>query len=286
MEKNFSQFANPNTGEPLTFNKENNCFVDTSGKQFSIVDGVINLLPAEASAYQEHYETDAVAFDYFEDFEPVHKAESERLHQYILEQVDENIASKTILDVGCGGAWVAEYFKDKKVNLFSMDISSVNPKKAVQTFPFAGHEGIIADVFHLPFQKESLDLIIASEIMEHVESPQLFVKSLFESLKPGGTLIITTPFNEKIQHSLCIHCNKLTPQNAHLHSFKKEDFQRLIPKSAKSYLIKTVNSKLLIRTGLVSKLSFLPFSVYKFIDRLSSFIFAGKEERMLLVIRK
>ncbi|NOI60037.1 class I SAM-dependent methyltransferase [Vibrio coralliilyticus] len=37
------------------------------------------------------------------------------------------------------------------------------------------------------------DMVLASEVLEHVPSPELFVKGIAKSIKPGGTLILSTP---------------------------------------------------------------------------------------------
>ena len=59
-------------------------------------------------------------------------------------------------------------------------------------------------------------------------SQALFIEKLIEKLKTGGKLIITTPYNEKLEYYLCVHCNLPTPKNAHLHSFNKQNIKEII----------------------------------------------------------
>ena len=77
-------------------------------------------------------------------------------------------------------------------------------------------------MFLICLSPESFDIIVASEIIEHVYDPKMFIDCLLDILKPSGKIIITTPYNEKIPLSLCVHCNQLTPGNAHLHSFNEK----------------------------------------------------------------
>ena len=175
--------------------------------------------------YTEHYEKDASEFDYFEKRKGATAHDERRVREFIISKVGKNVNS--ILDVGCGRAWVADHFLRKGVKVYSLDISITNPAKAVKLYPSENHSGIVADSFRLPFADNSFDCVIASEIIEHVINPAEFIKELFRVVKKGGELIITTPYKEKIQYYLCIHCNKKTPANAHLHSFDEKILEGL-----------------------------------------------------------
>lgn len=46
----------------------------------------------------------------------------------------------------------------------------------------------------LPFQDETVDLVVCAEVLEHMDVDPMFMLSEFNRvLKPGGTLIVTTP---------------------------------------------------------------------------------------------
>ena len=257
---------------------------------FKVIKGVPILLPSveaatkEAFNYQEHYEQDALAFDYFADWHPVHKEENNRLHQQILHQIPNNAA--LTLDVGCGGAWLAKALVTQGKKGMLMDISTTNPIRAVELIHSENHFGLVADVFHLPIKANSIDCIVASEIIEHVQDPELFIACLFNVLKPGGTMIITTPFNESIQQSLCIHCNQLTPHNAHIHSFTEEKIKSIAPKLATHIKTKTFNSKVLVNLQIHLLLKSLPFGAWKMIDGFCHSLMAKRDMRLMLIIKK
>ncbi len=42
----------------------------------------------------------------------------------------------------------------------------------------------------------TFDLIVAAEVIEHLENPRFTVREIFRLLRPGGTAIVTTPNNE------------------------------------------------------------------------------------------
>lgn len=258
--------------------------------KFPVVRGVPLLLPPQtgqeghAFNYQEHYEQDAIAFDYFAEWHPVHKEENRRLHQQILKMVPHDAA--VVLDVGCGGAWLAKALIPKGKTVLSMDISTTNPMRAVQEVPAPRHFGLVADVYSLPVRDNSVDCIVASEIIEHVEDPGRFIACLYRVLKPGGTLIVTTPYNEIIQQSLCIHCNRLTPHNAHIHSFTREKIAGLAPADAASVMTKIFNSKVLVNLQIHLLMKSFPFGLWSAADKVFVSAFGKRAMRLMLAVRK
>ncbi len=234
--------------------------------------------------YKAHYEEDSRHFDYFKgEASAADKEEERRLHQAIISRIPKN--ADLILDIGCGSGWVAQYFLAKGKKVISVDISIKNPIKVLKDNPNERHVAIVADAYHLPFKKNSFDAIIASEIMEHVYDPQLFIAKLGEVLKPGGKLIITTPYNEKIEYFLCVHCNKPTPKNAHLHSFNEKNIANFIPDEFTKYKTTNFSNKYFVRLRLNLLTSILPFRLWKIKDSFINSIFK-KPLRFLIELDK
>lgn len=288
--KNFLKeiLVDPITGDNFVEDKKQGEAIFSSGEEtYPIIDNVPLLLPKHrlndvvsnlhtefhsTFDYTAHYKEDAQQTDYFEEKESAaSREETRREHQAIIKRIPEK--AELILDVGCGNGWVANHFLKKGKKVISMDISTQNPTRVLKENPSENHAAIIADVFHLPFKKNSMDAIIASEIMEHVYDPRLFVQKLFEVLKPGGKLIIITPYNEKIEYNLCVHCNKPTPRNAHLHSFNENNIASFIPKEWADYKSENFSNKYLVRLRFYLLLSFLPYSLWKLTDMVANFIF-------------
>ncbi|MCO6488156.1 MAG: methyltransferase domain-containing protein [Phaeodactylibacter sp.] len=292
--------VSPDNGQPLEWA---NGKLQAAGNGFSyeVEGGVPVLLPKgarETSAraeqherfgsrffYVDHYQSDAELFDYFEDFgDEGARHEMRRLHETIISEVSGETAG--ILDAGCGNAWVAQHFCPKGISVCSMDISTVNPQRALERYPYSNHYGVVADAYRLPFRDGAFDCVIASEIIEHVPDPGGFIGSLLRVLRPGGQLIITTPYNEKIQYSLCIHCNRPTPQHAHIHSFTMKKIQALTPKEqVAGHRIYTFGNKALIRLRMHVFLKYLPFRLWRRADRLATRVIR-KPSRIMYVIRR
>lgn len=96
--------------------------------------------------------------------------------EYFFPEISENAR---ILEIGCGSRWVREYLKTAgRMNYVGMDL-----------FPPADIVGDIKQWRHLGLTPESFDVIIAFEVIEHVD----LVDEAFALLKPGGLLMLTAP---------------------------------------------------------------------------------------------
>jgi SAM-dependent methyltransferase len=53
---------------------------------------------------------------------------------------------------------------------------------------------IIGDICSYNFDRTQFDVVVMSEVLEHLHSPHLGLKNIHGILKKGGTLILSTPF--------------------------------------------------------------------------------------------
>lgn len=80
-----------------------------------------------------------------------------------------------IIDLGCGDMWLTNYLKDQGFDIVGFSL----------TMP----ADIVGNVKKYKFKKNYYDVVIALEMVEHVDC---FVE-IREMLKPKGLLILTTP---------------------------------------------------------------------------------------------
>jgi ubiquinone/menaquinone biosynthesis C-methylase UbiE len=104
-----------------------------------------------------------------------------------------NLRGKRVLEVGCGqgefSLWLAG--RDPTV-LVGADLSGVAVSRAKER---TGSRAafIVSDIQQMPFPDEAFDVVVSCETVEHVPNPQLAVRELARVLRPGGTLVLTTP---------------------------------------------------------------------------------------------
>ena len=98
---------------------------------------------------------------------------------------------KKFLDAGCGTGEFLSFIKKKfRFEGFGLDYSrdAVNIcKKKNLNVKFADLNSKI------PFKKDSLDIVYAGEVIEHLYNPDRFLEEVRKVLKKGGYLILTTP---------------------------------------------------------------------------------------------
>jgi 2-polyprenyl-3-methyl-5-hydroxy-6-metoxy-1,4-benzoquinol methylase/uncharacterized protein YbaR (Trm112 family) len=262
------------------------------GQSYNIEETIPILLPAEPEEnkygmdYLEHYKIDAEIFDYFaeRDF-PATEHDERRLREYIISEIPKK--PLRILDVGSGGAWAARELSSTSEMFVSFDISQKNIKKSLQLNPNNNHFGVVGDALNLPFKKDVYDLIIASEIIEHIVEPREFISKLTCLLKSGGKLIVSTPYKEVLHYSQCIHCNRMTPKNAHLHSFDEKILNSLadpLITSKNNYKIFGNKALIMLRTHLLLK--YLPFPLWKIIDTISNKIIRKPSHIIIIYTKK
>lgn len=98
-------------------------------------------------------------------------------------------ATGTVADVGCG-AQPYRGLLPPGTHYVGLD-----SEQALEHF---GYE--VADVRAIgadgrwPLEDGEADLVLATETLEHVPEPPAFLEQAFRALRPGGRLIITTPF--------------------------------------------------------------------------------------------
>ncbi|MEQ8822261.1 MAG: class I SAM-dependent methyltransferase [Sumerlaeia bacterium] len=107
-----------------------------------------------------------------------------------------------VLDVGCGTGLMLRTIAEWRP--IGFDFSHL----ALEFSASKGAENLVrGDVVKLPFADESLDLILALDLMEHVERDDLLIREFNRVLRPGGCLMATVPAHQYLwsDHDIALH---------------------------------------------------------------------------------
>jgi SAM-dependent methyltransferase len=109
-------------------------------------------------------------------------------------------AGMRVLDAGCGsGRHLCESFRTPGVEVAGVDLNRADLGKAKGFLSLMAREQkgrwlvAQADVTKLPFADGSFDVVICSEVLEHIKDNRTAVAELVRVLKPGGDLVVTVP---------------------------------------------------------------------------------------------
>lgn len=100
---------------------------------------------------------------------------------------------KTMLDAGCGTghfiAAMARRFTD--IKLYGADFSTEGLAVSKKTAPSA--EFFMLDLYQLPENHDKYDIVVCSEVLEHLLYPDKALENLKQLTADGGKLLLTVP---------------------------------------------------------------------------------------------
>lgn len=125
-----------------------------------------------------------------------------------------------ILDAGCGDGRLS---RDVKVaagvsQVVGMDLSVRRAERAgaaIEGVRFAS-----GSIYDLPFADDTFELVLCTDLLEHLDDPHAAFAELARVSKRH--VLISVPYNIRIEKTLCPHCNKDYFLYGHQHSFGKE----------------------------------------------------------------
>ena len=106
-----------------------------------------------------------------------------------------------MLDVGCGeGRHIFGIMQDYPLmKCIGLDMDNESLEKAEEGYEYfksiseAGVQFLKGSAYSLPFPDESIDLIVCSEVLEHLHEYNDAVKEIHRVLKPGGKFYASVP---------------------------------------------------------------------------------------------
>jgi len=115
---------------------------------------------------------------------------NQRLDQIVKMMPNQN---NKILDAGCGEGHLIQklYSKNRKNSYYGIDITKIALQEAKKRCPYAKLYKM--DLSKINFKNEFFDIIICTEVLEHIYEYKDVIKELKRILKKGGYLVVSFP---------------------------------------------------------------------------------------------
>jgi len=96
-------------------------------------------------------------------------------------------AHGTVLDIGCGDRPYRFLFRHVH-RYVGMDLNARR------------RPDVVGSAEHLPFRAQAADTVLCTEVLEHCAEPEKVLREIRRVLRPGGTLILTTPMSWNLHY--------------------------------------------------------------------------------------
>lgn len=143
-----------------------------------------------------------------------------------------------VLDAGCGtGRHICEVFRRWEVDVAGVDLNPNDLSHARNKLYDLTHENpeksgacivSFADLTRLPFKDEVFDVVICSEVLEHIPDSRAAVSELVRVLKRGKCLVVSVP--RYLPERICWAISESYHQEpgGHIRIYKKGELVELL----------------------------------------------------------
>lgn len=152
---------------------------------------------------------------------------TETYGRHVLSKIVKDLDVSLCVDLGCGNGDDLIIVKkhNPKCELIGVDFGDWNKEKLINR----GVNPISVNIENqrLPFGDETIDLLIANQILEHTKEIYWINHEIFRTLKVGGCLYVGVPnvlsLHNRILGLLGIHPTCIKMISAHVRAFSKND---------------------------------------------------------------
>jgi len=145
-----------------------------------------------------------------------------------VESMVNSVDVKTVLDAGCGEGFVSGRLGDRY--LVGTDISGGVLGVARQNSP--GVSLACSDIYHMPFRSNSFDLVMATEVLEHLDEPE---KAMIEAARLTKRYCLFSVPNEPYFRFMDLlrgkNISRLGSDIEHVNHWSEKNFTNMVSKN-------------------------------------------------------
>ena len=150
--------------------------------------------------------------DNWRDFNPVVAAR----YEYTLKLVSSG--AQKVLDDGCGDNYLLHRLALMGKEVWGVDTShegllagQMECSKYRDKYSTGDPKLVQATGLELPFKNGQFDMVILTEVLEHVDQPEMLLVNIKRVLAPSGSLILSTPNRQSVGYRDSHHVYEYTP---------------------------------------------------------------------------
>ncbi|MGZ3772524.1 MAG: bifunctional 2-polyprenyl-6-hydroxyphenol methylase/3-demethylubiquinol 3-O-methyltransferase UbiG [Pseudobdellovibrionaceae bacterium] len=112
---------------------------------------------------------------------------------WILSEIRRNIGYHAeVLDMGCGGGFLSNDLALAGHKVTGIDLSTSSLKVAQSRDTTHSVKYLHGDIYQVPFDGQSFDVVTAMDVLEHVSNPRKVISEAHRILRPGGLFFFKT----------------------------------------------------------------------------------------------
>jgi len=146
------------------------------------------------------------------------------IYKFALDLIKER-KIKSIIDLGCGVGIKSKFIHNRFPDLIYIGIDQ---KEAIEycTTNYDFGDWYINDIENplLDSNFEKADLVISSDVIEHLNNPSSLLKYLKFLVKKDGLILISTPERDLLRGKSCLEC----PNKFHIREWNASEFKKYI----------------------------------------------------------
>ncbi|MBI5084258.1 MAG: methyltransferase domain-containing protein [Acidobacteria bacterium] len=130
--------------------------------------------------------------------------------------------NKRVLDIGCGAGYGSAHLAQTAEHVLGLDVSEAAVESARGRYQAPNLQFLAAPAQQIPLDDHSFDLIVAFEVIEHLEDWPALLDQARRLLAPGGQFVVSTPNRDYYAETRRL----AGPNPFHVHEFDFEEFRR------------------------------------------------------------
>lgn len=136
-----------------------------------------------------------------------------------------------VVDIGCGDGGYASFCSNSGADVTFVDIQESKVRALEERLKDSAKgkiQGIVSECNPIPLSDGFADLVISTEVLEHVRDPKAFLREIVRIGSPDATYVLTVP-DARGEHLVETTAHPVYFQEPnHIQIFTSEDFENLV----------------------------------------------------------